>query len=169
VFSCHHSKFIITGESGLVTNNNTEWYEWMNSYKHFGMIMSGTAREGIQFVRPETNYKLSNILKAVALSQMKQIDELLNRRRALTDNYIKMLRYVEVIELQCQHYETLHSYQTFFVLVENRDYIMPEMRAIGIEVQIYTYSCICMQISQKKIIVFFVISIRVVRVLMQEP
>ena len=37
VFSFHPRKFITTGEGGMVTTNDPNWFEWMEAYKHFGM------------------------------------------------------------------------------------------------------------------------------------
>lgn len=42
VFSFHPRKFITTGEGGMITTNNKDWADWMNSYKHFGMNMRNT-------------------------------------------------------------------------------------------------------------------------------
>jgi dTDP-4-amino-4,6-dideoxygalactose transaminase len=90
VFSLHPRKFITTGEGGMITTNNAEWAEWMDSYKHFGMS-GDQSRAGTQFERIGTNYKLSNIQAAVGLVQMKYIEELLSQRQLLANNYIQLL------------------------------------------------------------------------------
>lgn len=143
VFSLHPRKFITTGEGGIVTTNNKKWGDWINSYKHFGMDMTGSNREGIQFKIIGTNYKLTNIQAAVGLGQLENIDELLNKRILLANNYKKLISYQENIHLpqvlnpkqNCQH-----SFQTYVVYVDNRDKVMRKMRAKGIEVQIGSYS-----------------------------
>lgn len=143
VFSLHPRKFITTGEGGIVTTNDDKLGKWMDSYKHFGMNMDGSNREGIQFNIIGTNYKLTNIQAAVGLSQLENIDELLNKRIRLANNYKKLISEKEKINLpqvlnpkpDCQH-----SFQTYVVYVENRDKAMNEMRAKGIEVQIGSYS-----------------------------
>lgn len=153
VFSLHPRKFITTGEGGIVTTNNDELGEWMNSYKHFGMNMSNTAREGVQFDIIGTNYKLTNIQAAIGLGQLEHINELLSKRIALANSYAELLKDVEGVTINplltsgkcyagctCHEPACVHSYQTFAVFVENRDHIMSEMRSRGIEVQIGTYS-----------------------------
>jgi len=140
VFSFHPRKFITTGEGGMITTNNKEWADWMVSYKHFGMDMSGTNREGIQFEIIGTNYKLSNILAAIGLGQMKHIDRLLERRRELAKNYNVLLKEIKGVELPKIVDGGIHSYQSYCIFVENRDEIMSYMRGKGIEVQIGTYS-----------------------------
>ena len=140
VFSFHPRKFITTGEGGMITTNNDSWAEWMLSYKHFGMNMSGTTREGIQFEIIGTNYKLSNILAAVGLGQLNKIDILLSKRKQLAVNYLKLLEDVDKIELPITTNHGVHSYQSFIVYHHNRDTIMNRMRGDGIEIQIGTYA-----------------------------
>ena len=107
------------------------------------MDMTGASREGIHFNIIGTNYKLTNIQAAVGLGQLENIEELLNKRISLANNYKKLVKDIEKINLpkvlnpkpNCQH-----SFQTYVVYVEDRDRIMSEMRSKGIEVQIGSYS-----------------------------
>lgn len=140
VFSLHPRKFITTGEGGLITTNNTDWAEWMSSYKHFGMRPQGNLREQIIFERIGTNYKLSNVLSAIGLIQMKHVDELLKRRKELSENYLSLLESITGVIIPQTTTHGKHSWQSFCIYVENRETIMNEMRDIGIEVQIGTYS-----------------------------
>lgn len=139
VFSHHPRKFITTGEGGTITTNNDQWAAWMDSYKHFGMGTSPN-REGTVFNGIGTNYKLSNILAAVGLGQISHIDELLGRRTVLADNYLTLLKDVTGVEIPPTTPGGKHSYQSFCIFVQNRDCIMQDMRAKGIEVQIGTYA-----------------------------
>jgi len=139
VFSLHPRKFITTGEGGIVTTDNPEWAVWMDSFKHFGMG-SSTSREGTVFERIGTNYKLSNILAAVGLVQMKQIDELLNRRIELAERYRELLAGIDNVRLPKTTADGKHSCQSFCIFVENRDSIIARMKEEDIEVQIGTYA-----------------------------
>src|SRR5262249_5577014 len=57
VFSLHPRKFITTGEGGIVTTGNPCWAEWMDAYKHFGIVGKDAAGKPA-FQRVGTNYKL---------------------------------------------------------------------------------------------------------------
>ncbi|MBD3352164.1 MAG: aminotransferase class I/II-fold pyridoxal phosphate-dependent enzyme [Candidatus Lokiarchaeota archaeon] len=140
VFSFHPRKFITTGEGGMITTNNKEWAEWMNSYKHFGMNISGAIHEGICFERIGTNYKLSNILAAIGLGQLNKIDSLLKKRKNLAENYLNLLSGTKEIEFPSTTINGKHSYQSFILFHKNRDTIMKRMHNNGIEVQIGTYA-----------------------------
>lgn len=143
VFSLHPRKFVTTGEGGIITTNHRQWAEWMDSYKHFGMASADTAREGIVFERIGTNYKLSNVLAAVGLGQMRCVDELLLRRRTLAERYRTEFARLPGVELPQTTPKGQHSYQTFCVLVNNRNRLVSAMRSQGIEVQIGTYALHC--------------------------
>jgi len=140
VFSFHPRKFITTGEGGMITTNNDKWAQWLNSYKHFGMDMSGTSREGIQFEIIGTNYKLSNILSAIGLGQLSIIDDLLQKRLSLANNYLRLLEAEKSISLPVTTKNGSHSYQSFIVYHPNRNAVMNRLRSNGIEVQIGTYA-----------------------------
>ncbi len=139
VFSFHPRKFITTGEGGMLVTNNKIKADWINSFKHFGIGLSGT-RETTIFNMIGTNYKLSNILSAVGYGQMRKINLLLSRRRELAENYVKLTRKNPLITLPTVTPEGLHSWQSFPVFIENRDKVMKKMREKGFEVQIGTYS-----------------------------
>ena len=140
VFSLHPRKFITTGEGGVVTTDNDQWANWINSYKHFGMDMSGASREGIQFEIIGTNYKLCNIQAAVGLGQLNHVELLLARRIELANNYFNLLKDIPEFKIPASLTDAQHSYQSFCIFVENRDRIMKEMKTKGIEVQIGTYA-----------------------------
>ena len=140
VFSLHPRKFITTGEGGMITTSNPAWAAWMDSYKHFGMEALGAEREKTHFARIGTNYKLSNVLAAIGLAQMEDIDALLAERRAQAVRYARLLAGESRISLPVTTPGGDHSWQTFCVFVNERDRIMSTLRAEGVEVQIGTYA-----------------------------
>lgn len=139
VFSFHPRKFITTGEGGMVTTQNEDWAEGLRRYKHFGMGLSHDKGE-MMFLSTGSNYKMSDILAAVGLAQMEVIDDLLNKRRALARRYVELLAGHEKISIQKTTRHGAHSYQSFAVLVPDRDKVMKRMRTQGIEVQIGTFA-----------------------------
>ncbi len=139
VFSFHPRKFITTGEGGVIATNNPEWAEWLNSYKHFGMEVSASRRQAY-FKRIGSNYKLSNLLAAVGLSQMARIEELLAKRLALADYYRHLLAQQPLVNLPQTTVHGKHSQQSFGIFVPRRDEVMDYLRQQGIEAQIGTYA-----------------------------
>jgi perosamine synthetase len=139
VFSLHPRKFITTGEGGMITTSNRGWADWMLSYKHFGM---GTHKSRLtaSFDSIGSNYKMSDLLAAIGLVQMQHIEELLNRRLELAQNYVMLLNGNERVSIPKATEHGKHSFQSFCIYIENRDQIMQQMREMGIEVQIGTYA-----------------------------
>ncbi len=140
VFSLHPRKFITTGEGGMITTDNRELADWMNSYKHFGMKMNNSSREGIVFEISGTNYKLSNVLAAIGLAQMREIEILLARRRELAMKYDMLIRGVPGFVIPGTTLQGNHSYQSYCIFTKSRDRVLAALRSEGIEVQIGTYS-----------------------------
>jgi dTDP-4-amino-4,6-dideoxygalactose transaminase len=139
VFSLHPRKFITTGEGGIITTNNKDWADWMLSYKHFGMGVNNS-RLTTSFDRIGTNYKLSNIVSAIGLVQMRHIDTLLAKRISTTARYYALLSEISEIILPSIHLKAKHSYQSCCIFVSHRDRIMAGLKAKGIASQIGTYS-----------------------------
>jgi dTDP-4-amino-4,6-dideoxygalactose transaminase len=83
---------------------------------------------------------LTNIQAAVGIVQMKYINKLLSKRQSIAKNYLSLLIDNSKIGFQQVNQFSLHSYQSFCILVKDRDTIMSNMREQGIEVQIGTYS-----------------------------
>jgi dTDP-4-amino-4,6-dideoxygalactose transaminase len=139
VFSFHPRKFITTGEGGMVTTSNTEWAEWMESYKHFGMSSSGP-RLDTQFERIGTNYKLSNVQAAIGLVQMQHISTLLQRRTHLADRYHRLLVDSPTVTFPRVSAKGVHSWQSYCIFTPNRDQIIERLKEKNIETQIGTYA-----------------------------
>lgn len=147
VFSFHPRKLITTGEGGMILTDNDAHAVRMETYKHFGMKTNAVThdnaeqnQESVCFDTVGTNYKLSNILAAIGLAQMKHVDELLEKRRELARNYTHLLRNCPDVKLPVTTMGGEHSYQSFCIFAEKRDAVMRRMRERGIEVQIGSYA-----------------------------
>ena len=139
VFSLHPRKFITSGEGGIVTTGDRGWHEWMWSYKHFGM-RGGNGPDAGDFLRVGTNYKLSNVLAAIAVAQMECIDTLTKRRADLSNRYLELLAPVAAVKPQAVTPRGTHSRQSFCIRVPDRGGVLSTLRDSGIEVQIGSYS-----------------------------
>ena len=139
VFSLHPRKFITTGEGGIITTNNAEWAQWIESYKHFGMAGT-TSRSDTLFERIGTNYKLSNIQAAVGLAQIQHVEMLLDRRRKLAQRYYDLLSDHPGVRLPGITSDGKHSWQSCCIFISERDEKIRRMKEKGVETQIGTYA-----------------------------
>lgn len=84
-FSFHGSKTITTGEGGILATNNSEIYD-----KAFTLSNHGRSKnQNKQFWPDEVGYKfkMSNVQAAIGLAQLKRIETLVLRKRAILEQY----------------------------------------------------------------------------------
>jgi perosamine synthetase len=137
VFSFHPRKIFATGDGGLITTNNKDYHKLMVSMKRFG---TDTARGKTTFVRWGTNYRMSDILGAVALAQVRRIEQIVNIRKEKAEIYNQLLKEVEEVVVPEIETHSMSNFQTYSIFIKNskRDYILQKMRNRDIEVQIGT-------------------------------
>lgn len=135
-FSFHPRKIITTGEGGMITTNNDEMAEYCHSFKHFGA-------KGNSFEIIGTNYKLSNILSAIGLIQMKKIEKIIQLRIEKAKIYKEMLSKIEGIKPAYVGNGTRQTFQSYTCYVEKegqRDKIRKALAEENIQSQIGTYA-----------------------------
>jgi len=139
-FSFHPRKAITTGEGGMAVTNNSEYAQKMQSLKKFGMQ---TKNNEITFVQLGTNYKLSDILSAVGVAQIRKLEAIIKKRIQLANHYDKLLSKIESIRPPQKRANTKHIYQTYAAYIEKkhaRDRIIQDLRRENVETQIGTYA-----------------------------
>lgn len=135
-FSFHPRKVITTGEGGMITTNDDDVAEKCYSFKHFGM------KDG-KFSTIGTNYKLSNILSAIGLQQMKKIENIIKGRIERAKIYDELILKISGIRPAYSKKGTRQTYQSYTCYVEKenlRDKIRQKLTEGNIESQIGTYA-----------------------------
>lgn len=141
VFSFHPRKVFTTGDGGLITTNNDQWAEQMKSMKVFGSGIKSDGKPG--FVQWGTNYRMSNIHGAVALGQVRRLNEIVDDRIQKARVYDDLLKDVKGISIPVIAAYAKSNYQTYTVYIHQegiRDQIIKEMRSRNIQTQIGTYA-----------------------------
>lgn len=143
VFSFHPRKVLAMGEGGIVTTDDDSIERTMREIKNFGADLTGNRPE---FVREDaTNYRLSDVLAAIGVEQMKKIEEIVEKRRELAIRYTDMFEEADGIVPPHEPDPAYHNYQSYCVYVESgsdslRDELIEEMAEQDIETQIGTYA-----------------------------
>ena len=135
-FSFHPRKVITTGEGGMITTDDDEIAEKCYSFKHFGA-------KGTSFETIGTNYKLSNILSAIGLIQMKKIENIIKTRIEKAKIYEELLSKIDNIKPAYVGDGTRQTFQSYTCYVEkegNRDAIREVLAKENIQSQIGTYA-----------------------------
>jgi dTDP-4-amino-4,6-dideoxygalactose transaminase len=88
---------------------------------------------------PALNYRLSDILCAVGIPQARRIDELHARFSEIAAGYAERLAHLPVLLPRADEGD-VHGWQAYVIQVDDRDRVLGELRAQGIEAQIGTYA-----------------------------
>ena len=135
-FSFHPRKVITTGEGGMITTDNDEMFEKCYSFKHFGA-------KGTSFETIGTNYKLSNVLSAIGVIQMKKIDNIVETRIQKAKVYEELLSKIDNIKAAYVGKNTRQTFQSYTCYVEKdgkRDEIRDALSKENIQSQLGTYA-----------------------------
>lgn len=143
-FSFHPRKIITTGEGGMITTNDKDLTEKCKAYKMFGKIKT-------EFVQMGTNYKISDILSAVGVAQLKKIEMIISNRRRKAKIYDELLSKIDFIETQKPTSNSRHTYQSYVCYTKQnlRDKIRKRLAERNVETQIGTYALHCLPAFRK--------------------
>jgi perosamine synthetase len=130
--SFHPRKIVTTGEGGAVTTNDAELADSVRSLRHHGWHSDDMPAPGF-------NYRLSDILCAVGIPQVRRLAELHAARASLATAYEDRLRDLPLLLPRADGGD-VHGWQAYVVQVDGRDDVLRDLRAQGIEAQIGTYA-----------------------------
>jgi dTDP-4-amino-4,6-dideoxygalactose transaminase len=133
--SFHPRKIVTTGEGGAVTTNDAGFADEVRLLRNHGWRSLVPADMPV----PGLNYRLSDILCAVGIPQLARLAELLATRTRIAASYSERLAHLPVL-LPRPDEGDVHGWQAYVIQVDDRDRVLTELRAQGIEAQIGTYS-----------------------------
>jgi perosamine synthetase len=135
-FSFHPRKIVTTGEGGALTTDDASLAEASRSLRHHGWSPS---HEYGDMPRPAFNYRLSDVLCALGIPQLRRFDELYAAYDRVAHGYAERLSGLPVT-LPTTDPGDRHGWQAYVVQLADRDRVMAELRADGIQCQIGTYA-----------------------------
>jgi perosamine synthetase len=133
--SFHPRKIVTTGEGGAVTTNDDAIAASVRELRNHGWRSLSPP----DLPAPGLNYRLSDILCAVGLPQARRLEELLAARTRIAAGYAERLADLPLL-LPGADDGDVHGWQAYVVQVDERDRVLAELRAQGIEAQIGTYA-----------------------------
>jgi dTDP-4-amino-4,6-dideoxygalactose transaminase len=133
--SFHPRKIVTTGEGGAITTDDDAFADAVRQMRNHGWRSLSPA----DMPAPGLNYRLSDILCAVGIPQAKRLDELHARFTALANGYSERLAHLPVLLPRAGEGD-VHGWQAYVIQLDDRDRVLQELRAQGIEAQIGTYA-----------------------------
>jgi len=134
--SFHPRKIVTTGEGGAVTTSSDDLSDAIRRMRHHGIEPRGD----FEIAEPGLNYRLSDILCAVGIPQLRRLKELLAARRSVAERYEERLREIEGVDLPSADKGDTHGWQAYVVRLDRAQEAIPALREQGIEAQIGTYA-----------------------------
>ena len=139
-FSFHPRKGITTGEGGMITTNDDHLAERVRRLRNHGAEkLDGS----LAFVEAGYNYRMSDILAAVGVAQLRKLNHIVAARRAVAHRYTAALADVPGLRCPVEPKGAFHTYQSYVLLLDsesNRDWFLSDLRSRGIECTIGTYA-----------------------------
>lgn len=144
-FSFFPTKNITTGEGGMLTTKDDVLANKIRTLIAHGIDKTTLQREYDKkpWFRSATlagyNFRLSNILAAIGVEQMKKIDRMNQARREHSLYLLDKLREMEEIELPVENPRCRHVYQMFTIKVKTgkRDDMVCYLRSQGIGASVH--------------------------------
>ena len=139
-FSFHPRKSITTGEGGMVTTSDDELAARIGLLRSHGGVRDGGR---FRFEAAGFNYRMSDILAAVGVAQMRRLDDFLATRRRVAGWYDERLAGWEALRAPVTPEGRTHTYQSYVVLLDesiDRDGVIASLAVDGIESTIGTYA-----------------------------
>jgi perosamine synthetase len=133
--SFHPRKIVTTGEGGAVTTDDSGFADAVRQLRNHGWKPPALADMPVAGL----NYRLSDVLCAVGIPQLRRLEELLAARERIAAGYAERLRELPVV-LPTADEGDRHGWQAYVIQVEGRDEVLAALRARGIEAQIGTYA-----------------------------
>ncbi|WP_066051375.1 UDP-4-amino-4,6-dideoxy-N-acetyl-beta-L-altrosamine transaminase [Robertmurraya korlensis] len=108
MFSFHPVKHITTGEGGIITTNQEDFYKKLIQFRTHGITREpNIMRENhgpwyyeMQFLG--YNYRITDIQVALGVSQLKKLETFIQKRKQLVELYMEELKNMDEIELPKQ-------------------------------------------------------------------
>jgi len=133
--SFHPRKIVTTGEGGAVTTNDARLADAVRQLRNHGWKPPELADMPVAGL----NYRLSDILCAVGIPQLRRLEELLEARERIAAAYAERLAGLPVLLPRADDGDR-HGWQAYVIQLERRDEVLAALRASGIEAQIGTYA-----------------------------
>ena len=143
IFSFHPVKHIATGEGGMITTNDEQLYQHLRRLRTHGIEREATnllrQDEGGWYMEMQElgyNYRISDILCALGISQLARADAGLARRRELAAQYDAAFAALPGVNVLAPG-RPGHAYHLYVVQVTNRRGLYEFLRTKNILAQVH--------------------------------
>ena len=123
-FSFHPRKVITTGDGGMITTSNKEYYNRLKLLRQHGMSINDRVRHSSSKILFEEhivvgyNYRMTDIQAAVGIKQLEKLDWIVSERRKVAAQYLAAFKNIECIVLPHENEQYFSNYQSFCIYLK---------------------------------------------------
>lgn len=129
-FSLHPLKNLnATGDAGIITTNDDKMNELLRKMRNHGM----RNRDEIDFWG--YNSRLDTVQAAVLLPRLKQLPDVIEKRRAFAKRYTAGLK--GLVQTPVEREDEFHTYHVYVIQCDRRDELQKHLAALDIETKIH--------------------------------
>lgn len=142
-FSFHPRKVISTGDGGMITTSNEEYYNRLKLLRQHGMSVNDRVRHESTKVIFEDhvevgyNYRMTDIQAAVGIRQLEKLDWIVEERRKIAKQYDEAFQNLDFIRLPREEDGVFSNYQSYSIYLKpnspiDRNTLMQKMLDKGV-------------------------------------
>ncbi len=142
-FSFHPRKVISTGDGGMITTDNEEYYNRLKLLRQHGMSINDRVRHESKTIVFEDhlevgyNYRMTDIQAAVGIKQLEKLDWIVNERRKIAQRYNEAFREIKGIRIPLEAEGYFSNYQSYSIYLDpalpvSRNELMQQLLDKGI-------------------------------------
>ena len=146
ILSFHPAKTITTGEGGAVLTNDPHLYERLKLFRNNGIVRQEAPWQ-YDVVSLSGNFNFTDFQAALGLSQLKRIDQFIEKRRRLVKRYRQNLKGFDAVRLFTDAFDDSTAFHLFVIQVQaDKTALMAALKEkqIGSQlhyIPVYRHSC----------------------------
>ncbi len=166
-FSFHPRKIITTGEGGLISTNNKNFYEKCRKLRDHGLSFNdlsmhkhGKPYDMADHTEAGFNMRLTDIQASLAIGQIQNFNKTLKKRQELVNYYNQILIDNKSLKIPLIEKSKIHSYQSYVILIRKfntvdknralRNLIMQDLKKKNIQTRPGTHAIHLLSYYKKK-------------------
>lgn len=139
-FSFHGTKTMTTGEGGMFVTSDRALYDRVLTLSNHGRVAGSTRQFWPDFIG--FKYKMSNLQAAIGCAQVERIDELIERKRAIFDQYAQGLLGLTGVSMNPQPVNSRNGYWMPTVVFDaslgiTRDVLIDAFKAQEVDARVF--------------------------------
>ena len=118
-FSFHPRKVITTGDGGMITTSNKEYYERLKLLRQHGMSINDSIRHTSkkiifeEYLEVGYNYRMTDIQASIGIKQLEKLDWIVTERRKIANKYNDAFKDIDCLRIPGEPKGYYSNYQSY--------------------------------------------------------